>query len=272
MNDARLPLLVEPQQLSTVLKEANLLIVDLCKPETYAQGHIPGAVHLDYKQIIAARPPVMGLVPDSDHLSRLMSLVGAKPETHIVAYDDEGGGRAARFLYTLDIIGHAHYSLLNGGIHAWTNEGYPLETTVNTRAPSEYPVVLGQNPVATKDYIMDHLRNGDITLVDARSPAEYKGEKKFAEKAGHIPGAINLDWITLMDQTRNLRLKPESEIRKLLEQCQIHQDKPAVVYCQTHHRSALVYFALKVLGFSDVKGYPGSWSEWGNSAETPVET
>ncbi|MGD8566514.1 MAG: rhodanese-like domain-containing protein [Gammaproteobacteria bacterium] len=276
MDDIRLPLVVEPDQLVPVLENHDLLVVDLCKPETYAQGHIPGAVHLDYKQIIAAQKPVMGLVPDADHLGQLMSQIGATPQTHIVAYDDEGGGRAARLLYTLDIMQHNHYSLLNGGIHAWANEGHPLETTVNTRATTDYAVTLQQQPVATKDFILQRLGDPQLALIDARTPAEYSGEKKLAARGGHIPGATNLDWVNLIDRQHNMRLKPDSEIKQLLANIGVNAesfaDNPVVVYCQTHHRSALTYIALKNLGYSDVKGYPGSWSEWGNADDTPVET
>jgi thiosulfate/3-mercaptopyruvate sulfurtransferase len=275
MEHNKLPLLVEPEQLLPVLQNPDLLIIDLCKPETYSQGHVPGAVHVDYSQIIAAQRPVMGLVPDAEHLTRLMSSLGATPNTHIVTYDDEGGGRAARFLYTLDIMQHSRYSLLNGGIHAWANEGHPLETTSNTKPTTDYTVTLQQQPVATKGYILEHLDNDAVALIDARSPAEYCGEKKFAEKGGHIPGAVNIDWINLIDQQHNMRLKPADEIKRLLAQYRIttdHLDQPMVVYCQTHHRSALTYIALKLLGFSNVKGYPGSWSEWGNSTDTPVES
>lgn len=276
MEDIRLPLVVEPDQLLPLLEHNDLLIIDLCKPETYQQGHIPGAVHLDYKQIIAARKPVMGLVPDADHLGQLMSQIGATPDTHIVAYDDEGGGRAARLLYTLDIMQHSRYSLLNGGIHAWANEGYPLDTTVNTRPATEYRVTLQQQPVATKEYLLQHLGDAQVALIDARTPAEYSGEKKLAARGGHIPGAVNLDWVNLIDQQRNMRLKPDTEIKQLLANTgagtEPAADNTVVVYCQTHHRSALMYIAMKHLGYHNVKGYPGSWSEWGNSDDTPVET
>lgn len=271
MNNNRLPLLIEPDELRSAANNDNVVIVDLCKPETYAQSHIPGATYLDYKNLVTARPPVMGLIPDAGHLSTVMSQLGVTPDSHIVAYDDEGGGKAARFLYTLDVIGHKHYSLLNGGLPAWANEGHPLESTPNNRPAGHYHTdILGQ-AVATKEFILSHLNDAAIQIIDARSAGEFDGSKKFAEKAGHIPGAINLDWINLMDRQNNLRLKPDDELNNILHECRIASDLSTVVYCQTHHRSALMYFVLKHLGFKDVKGYPGSWSEWGNSHDTPVE-
>lgn len=272
MNDTRLPLIIEPDQLESILNTDNIIVIDLCKPETYIQAHVPGAIHLDYKQIITANPPIMGLVPGTEHLSALLSQCGVTRDSHIVAYDDEGGGKAARLLYTLDTIDHDKYSLLNGGLHAWASEGHPMESSANTLPSSQYQAEFNQQPVATKQFILDHLNNDSIQLVDARSGAEYSGDKKFADRGGHIPGAINIDWLVLMDQQKNLRLKNDEELNKLLSEQNITPEKTTVVYCQTHHRSALTYIALKHLGFNDVKGYPGSWSEWGNSPDTPIES
>jgi thiosulfate/3-mercaptopyruvate sulfurtransferase len=213
----------------------------------------------------------MGLVPDAAYLSSLLSQTGISPTTHLVVCDDEGGGKAARFIYTLDVIGHDRYSLLNGGLHAWVNEGHPLQSTSNKLPVTKYQAILHEQPVATKTYILDHLDDMAMQIIDARSPAEYMGLKKFADRAGHIPGAINMDWMLLIDRQRNLRLKPDSELRKLLADHGLSSEKATIVYCQTHHRSALTYFVLKYLGYTDVKGYPGSWSDWGNSVETPVE-
>lgn len=272
MNNTRLPHIIEPDQLESILKTPNIVVIDLCKPETYIQAHVPGAIHLDYKQIVTASPPVMGLVPGAEHLNAILSQCGVTRESHIIAYDDEGGGKAARLLYTLDIIGHDKYSLLNGGLHAWASEGHPLESTANTLPASDYQADYQKQPVATKQLILDHLEDDSIQLVDARSSAEFTGAKKFAEKGGHIPGAINIDWLELMDQKNNLRLKSDEELNKLLKEQNVSPEKTTIVYCQTHHRSALTYIALKHLGFKDIKGYPGSWSEWGNSPDTPVDS
>ena len=99
------------------------------KAETYLKMHIPGAVQLDYLRIIASQRPVMGLVPDDATLATLFSGLGIDADTHVIAYDDEGGGRAARLLWTLEVAGHTRGSLLNGGLHSWANEGHPLDTT-----------------------------------------------------------------------------------------------------------------------------------------------
>ena len=118
----------------------NLLVVDLSKIENYLKMHVPGAVHIEYPQIIAASRPVMGLVPDDATLESVFSALGIDEHTHVVAYDDEGGGRAARLLWTLEVAGHKQYSLLNGGLHAWVNEGHPLETSAATPTAKTFQV------------------------------------------------------------------------------------------------------------------------------------
>lgn len=266
-----LPLLIEADQLQALLGSEGLLVVDLCKPDTYAKGHIPGAVHLDYAQIVAQQPPVMGLLPSAETLGNILSLIGLTPETQVVAYDDEGGGRAARLLWTLDALGHPHSALLNGGLHAWANENHPLEVHQNHVAQSSYLAQFNDKVVARKAEILAGLDDPAVALWDSRSPEEYTGTKKFAQRGGHIPGAINMDWFNVMDQTRNLRLKPEAELRALLDARGLTPDKTVITYCQTHHRSALTYFVLKLLGYPKAKGYPGSWSEWGNAEDTPIE-
>ncbi len=266
-----MPLVIEPEQLEQKLGHDGLLVVDLCKPETFAKGHIPGAVHLDYAQIVRLDRPRMGLLPDATSLSNIFSSIGLTPKTQVVAYDDEGGGRAARFLWTLDTVGHKTASLLDGGLFSWTNEGHSLEITAHHPAQSKYAVNITDAPLASRDYILSHLNDPGVVLWDSRSALEYSGKKKFAERGGHIPGAINIDWFEVMDRSRNMRLKPEMDLRALLEGKGITRDKTVITYCQTHHRSALTYFVLKVLGYPNIKGYPGSWSDWGNSPDTPIE-
>lgn len=272
MTTAQTSLIIEPEQLQTQLDTPDLLIVDLGKPGTYARAHIPGAIHLDYAQIIAIQEPVMGLLPDAATLSQVFSDIGLSPDTHVIAYDDEGGGRAARLLWTLDAIGHTKASLLNGGIGAWFNEGLLTENAPVQATPCTYQATIVDTVVADRQFILEHLDDDNVMLLDSRSPEEYRGEKKFAERAGHIPGAVNLDWLDVMDKTRNMRLKPENALRVLMEERGLTEDKTIVTYCHTHHRSALTYFALKVLGYPKIKGYPGSWSDWGNSENTPTET
>ncbi|MCW8920810.1 MAG: sulfurtransferase [Sedimenticola sp.] len=271
MNKLDLPLIIEPAMLEPLLEESHLLVVDMTKPSTYAQIHIPGAVYLDYGQIIGMRKPAMGLLPQPALLEKCFSDIGIDDTIHVVAYDDEGGGKAGRLLWTLEAMGHTGFSLLNGGLHAWANEGHPVEQAVTPPVPKVFHAKPTETPVATAEYIMEHLQDGTLGLLDARTPDEYNGNKRFAERGGHIPGAVNMDWMLALDQQRNLRLKSQSELEGLLSKLGLTKDQQLITYCHTHHRSSLTYIMLKSLGFPRVKGYPGSWSDWGNRQDTPVD-
>jgi len=270
MIPGQLPLIVEPDELQPALGDDHILIVDLSQIQFHHQAHIPGAVHLDYARIVTARPPVMGLLPEAAQLNALFSSLGIGATTQVVAYDNEGGGKAARLLWTLEAADHPHYSLLNGGFSAWRNEGHPIDSRASDRVATPYRVHLNDGVIADKNYILSHLHDPVISLVDCRSPAEYTGQDLRARRGGHIPGAVNIEWTRALDPQRHMRLKAEDALRALYEQAGVTPDKHVITYCQTHHRSALSYIVLKNLGY-DVRGYPGSWSEWGNDSDTPLE-
>jgi thiosulfate/3-mercaptopyruvate sulfurtransferase len=271
MTEPLLPLIVEPEALEAALGTEGLLVVSVDEPATYAQGHVPGAVHLRFASLIAPRPPAMGTIADAARLSEAFSAIGLTPETHVVAYDGEGSGKASRLLWTLDVIGHSRFSLLNGGLQAWVGEGHPVETEPATPTPSDYRVGAFGNALADKQYILDRLDDGSTVVLDARTPAEYTGQDMRSARGGHIPGAANFDWMLAVDRDRNLRLKPEAELRAMLEERGITPDKEVVAHCQTHTRSSHSYIVLKSLGYPRIRGYDGSWSEWGNDPDVPVE-
>lgn len=266
-----LPLLTEPETLEDVLGNPDLLLVDLCHPERYSVGHIPGAVHVDPKETQLGLPPAPGALPEPELLQRLLDRIGLTPERHVVVYDDEGGGWAGRFIWLLDCVGHQHYSLLNGGWIAWNEEGRPLTDAIPKPSPSHYPLQLQHEPVATLEQVLRSLDDPQTQIWDARSPGEYRGERQAATKSGHIPGARNLEWTQTMDPARSFRLRSESELKKQLESQGIDLEKRIITHCQTHHRSGLTYFIAKLLGARQVQGYAGSWAEWGNNPSTPVE-
>jgi len=271
MNLNELPLLIEPAQLEALLGEEKLLVVDLCRREQYDRFHLPGAVHLDYGLIVSGQRPTPGLLPPAAQIARVFGALGLRRDHHVVALDDEGGGKAARLLWTLDVIGHPRWSLLNGGIHAWANEHHKLDGRAVQPTPRDYPVEYDEKQIATLDWIRAHLDDPEVRVLDARTAEEYHGYKVFANRAGHIPGAANLDWQQTMDRDRNQRFLPEEELRGLLAERGLTPDKQIVCHCHTHHRSSHSYVMLRMLGYPHVTGYPGSWSDWGNHPDVPVE-
>lgn len=265
-----LPLILEPDALEAQLDRENLRVIDLSKAETHVEAHVPGAIHLEYARIVRSDKPIMGLLPDTRQLCTLFSRLGIGADTHVVAYDDEGGGKAARLLWTLGVMGHHSVSMLNGGLYAWANEHHRLDGHATEPTPAEFECRYAETEVADKQYILDHLDDTDVALLDARSAEEYSGAKRLSARAGHIPGAINSDWQLTLDRDRNLRLQPQQALRDLFEQRQITPDQEVIVYCQSHQRSAHTYVVLKSLGYTRVRGYAGAWSDWGNDANTPI--
>ena len=247
MTDTRPSLLIETDMLEDILYSKDILIVDLGKADTYRKLHIPGAVFVDYGQIVAVSKPVMGLLPDDGTLQRIFSSLGIGHDTYVVAYDDEGGGRAARFLWTLEVAGHTRFALLNGGLHAWANEGHPYDDAAVTPVAATFEVTHNGAPVADSAYIRTRLGDPGVGLLDVRSVEEFDGVKRLADRGGHIPGAVNLEWTLAMDQTRNLRFKPDEELERLYARIGITPEREIITYCQSHHRSAHTYIVLRHL-------------------------
>ena len=266
-----LPLLIEPDQLEPLLGNENLLILDVSSAENHARFHIPGAIHIPPASLVCGIQPATGKLPDIEQLNTVFSAVGLDDNKHVIAYDDEGGGWAGRLIWTLDVLGHKQYSYLNGGLHSWINEGHPTEQTVNQAKTTTYNAQIDRSPIADLEDVLSLLNSEGTAIWDARSAEEYAGTKVVAQRGGHIPGAINLDWLELMDRERNLRLVNLTNLQERLDSLGITQDKAVITHCQTHHRSGLSYLAMKLLGYPDIKGYHGSWSEWGNREDTPIE-
>ena len=264
-----LPLVIEPADLATRLQAPELILVDLSPAARYAEGHLPGARWVDSKRTQRAQAPAPGLLPEKPQLEALLGELGHREDAVYVVYDDEGGGWAGRFIWLLDVIGHKAYHYLDGGIHAWIGEGYALSQDVPAAVNGPVVLTLHDEPTATREYLQSRLGAADLAIWDARSAAEYSGEKVLAAKGGHIPGAKHLEWTTGMDKTRNLRIRPD--MAQILKDLGITPDKEVITHCQTHHRSGFTYLVAKALGYPRVKGYAGSWGEWGNHPDTPVE-
>ena len=271
---SRLPVatIIEPEQLSELLNTAGIRIVDLSEKENYANCHIPGAVHMDYGRLVAALPEHNGPLIKDSSLYALLSEAGIDADTHVIVYDEADNAKACRLIWTLDLIGHSHYSLLNGGLHSWLDERHPAGQSAITPEPSEpqYEVTLTPYSVDLL-YLLQNLNNDNLLIVDCRTPEEYRGEDIRAQRGGHIPGAVNFDYRLLIEPEHSNRIHPPAELEKLFAQHGIRPKHEIVVHCHSHRRSALVYQALRSLGYPNVKAYPGSWAEWGNNLDTPVE-
>lgn len=268
MSDCQLPLFLDADALAREHGRPGLKIVAVDTPEAFESGHIPGAVRIGYDQISQDRPPVKGLLPDSDALAASLGRIGITPDDHVVAYDRTGGGQAGRLLFSLDVLEHDCFSLLDGGLQAWRDSGRALERGAVATQTTDYPSRLQANRVADKTFILNRLDDAKLKLLDTRSVDEYAGRDRRAARGGHIPGAVHMDWQEFKDEEH--RLRPHAQLLSLLAEKGITPADEVVVYCHSHHRSAHTYAALKALGFQHLRGYPGAWSDWGNDPDVPV--
>lgn len=272
---AAFPLLLEPEALAEQLPfstDDKILIIEQARLETYLENHIPGSVWLDFKRLQSCDKPTPGLLPPLEQLSEVFSELGLSSDVHVICSDDEGGGWAGRLIWVLDCLGHSRYSYLNGGLTAWLAAGLPTESGESHPQASRYQAaLLNTHCTLTKEQILQRLGQPDFAVWDARSAAEYSGEKVISQRGGHIPGAVNYEWTLGMDKENGLRIRNLDEFRTLLNGMGLDKSKEIATHCQTHHRSGFTYLVGKILGFN-IKGYAGSWSEWGNDPATPVTT
>jgi thiosulfate/3-mercaptopyruvate sulfurtransferase len=270
MQDPLFSPVIDSLSLRARLGQSNLKLIDVRPAEAYRQGHLPGAVHFNIEQINIKKPPVSGLLPEPAALERLFSALGLGNSDSVIVYDEAGGPAAARLTWTLLASGHAQAAMLDAGYNGWLATGGGTEAHSPEIRPSSYRVRPDSRRVADRDYIKTRLHAKTTVLVDARTLPEYAGTDRRAARGGHIPGAVHFDWND-SKQPATDHFKPATELRPQLEALGITPDKEVICYCQSHQRSSVLCLLLEALGYPDVKGYPGAWSDWANAPDTPVE-
>lgn len=268
----KLPLVIEPEQLHQAMALDNLVIIDLSSDENYLAAHIPGAVHISPSRLLRGEGPIPNLIPDDSQLSALFSDCGITKSSQVVVYDDQNGPWAGRFIWSMHCCGLYQTSFLNGQLAAWIQHGYPTEQIPNEAEKSDIQVRNSGKLLADKNYIQNHLNDDSISIWDARSKAEYTGEKIVnASKGGHIPSAHWFEWTETLESLNPPRLAGSEELRENIRSAGIEIQKEVVTHCQTHRRSGLTYIAALHAGIEKIRCYDGSWFEWGNDKDTPVE-
>lgn len=267
-----LPFVIEPRELAGLLAQPaaqKLLILDLCRDAQYVAGHIDSAIHVPPQKIVAGTHPYPGKIASAAQLSRVFSFLGLTPETHVVVYDDEGGAWAGRMIWTLDAIGHKQVSYLNGGLHAWAESGLPLTTEAPVVSSVERQWTIDNRHVIEMADVLNSFDRADTVIWDARSPAEFYGDRQTALRNGHMPRAINIEWSELSDYAQGMRIRTDA--REYLAERGITADKNIITHCHSHHRSGFSYLVGRALGLN-IRAYHGGWAEWGNESNTPIES
>ncbi|WP_437882383.1 sulfurtransferase [Pseudomonas sp. LRF_L74] len=262
------PLALNPAHAWQLIQaHADVVVVDLGVLSRYQALHVPGAVHVDFRALLRQDESSIGLLPSAAALAELLSSLGHDEQRTYLFYDEDGSGWVGRFIWTLDVLGHSRYHFIDGGWDAWRESGLPTDATI--AAPARTSVALEQATDRVDiDYLLSRLDDPNIRLLDLRPHSEYTGDNLKAARGGHIPGAVHIDWSAFVDEQG--RINPA--VVERLDAYAIDRQNEIILYCHGFHRAARGYLALKVLGYEHVRGYSGSWSQWGNASSTPVET
>ena len=257
-------MLISTADLAKELQNQNLILIDARSFKEYSQGHIPGAVNLDLFAYHWFDTTSQGMQVFVEQTKKLLSFVGATLSKKIVFYDDVSGMLAARGVWMLMYFSHQNVLMLDGGIKKWRAENLPIETKTNGFSPSIFDGTSNPQIIADYDYIKQNL--GKAILIDARSKEEFIGDVIRGARKGHIPGAINVDFSANIAEDGTI--KNEKQLEELYK---IPKDAQIITYCQGAYRAANSFLVLRKLEIEKVKVYLGSWGEWSNRTELPVE-
>ena len=245
-------------------------LLDLRPAEAFSAGHIPGAVHLDLFGVSLIDTDPAPLSAFLWMIGHLLASRGVDPQRTVVVYDERSGVRAARAFWFLEYFGHPDVRQLDGGFGAWQREGRHVSRDAVPPKSSGWTVGRSDERLATWRQLRDRLDAADVAVLDTRTDGEYYGTTVRAQRGGAVPGAVHIEW------TRNLgedgAFRPAAELREMYERAGITPDKEVISYCQGGYRAAHSYLALRLLGFPRVRNYIGSWKEWGDRDDLPIET
>lgn len=270
--------LVETDWVAAHLNDANVRIIESDEdPLLYAIGHIPGAAQVDWFSTL--QHPLRRDFLTKEKFEETLSSLGIGNDTTVVFYGDKSNWFACYALWLFQYYGHQNVKIMNGGRLKWEKESRPLVKEVATHAKASYRAKEADKSIrAFRDEVLKQS-NEKKPLVDVRSPKEYSGEllhmpnypQEGATRGGHIPGAANIPWSTAVNEADST-FKTADELRALFEDKNIKSNGEVVAYCRIGERSSLTWFVLKyLLGYPNVKNYDGSWTEWGNLVDAPIE-
>lgn len=245
----------------------------------YDTGHIPGAVHVDWRKDLNDQT-VRDYI-DPEGFSKLAESIGITPETTLVFYGDKSNWWSCYALWVFSLFGHKDLRIVNGGRDKWIAEGRPVTKEKPQYPATKYPTPSGRKDSEIRAFQQEALAQSKAgkPLIDVRSPGEFKGEithmpeypQEGVLRGGHIPAAKSVPWKTAAKDDGTF--KSAEELRKIyVENLNFSPSEPTVVYCRIGERSSHTWFVLtKLLGFENVRNYDGSWTEWGNSVRVPIQ-
>jgi thiosulfate/3-mercaptopyruvate sulfurtransferase len=247
-------------------KQDNTIVIDVRSFSEYKKGHVPGAINIDLFQLHWFDTTKRGIKDFNRQTGLLLSNIGIRNESTVIFYDKTSGISAARGVWLLLYFSHRKVSMLDGGFEKWKSEDYPVETKSNPLHHFRFEGKLHPNIFADANEVKKSIYKKGVVILDARSKHEYDGSEIRAARKGHIPSSVNIDW------TRNVHhgiFKSNEKLSKIYSK--IPKNVKIITYCQGGYRAAHTFLTLKMLGYKNVKMYLGSWGEWGNRLDLPIE-
>ncbi len=271
--------LVTTEWLTEHLSDPGLRIVESNEDVLlYSTGHIPGAVHIDWRSDLQDQTVRDYISPEG--FAELCRKNGIGPDTTVIFYGDKSNWWACYALWAFQLFGHENVKILDGGRDKWVAEGRPTTREVPTFVPTDYPVPAGRRDGEIRAFFDDTLAHSqaNLPLIDVRSPGEFVGDvthmpeypQEGVLRGGHVPGAKSVPWKKAVKDDSTF--KSADELRALYEgEAGLKPGDDIVAYCRIGERSSHTWFVLKyLLGYEKVRNYDGSWTEWGNRVRAPI--
>ncbi len=269
------PRLIETRELSNLTGHPSVRIIDMrTSLPDYLNGHIPNAVYLHFENLQIPAKGIPNQAPDRITLERLLgdNLSLSKP-MWVILYSEKSNPNATFLAWTLDYLGHKKVGILNGGWEKWTSEKLPTTQAYPSLLPNKFFGKVIRETLAEKKWLVNRLTSKNVVILDARAPKQYSGEEGDEIRRGHIPGAKNVHWETILEGEEARVWKQKEDLEKLFSEFGATKGKEIIVYSRAGREASHLYFTLKyVLGFPRVRLYRGSWVEWSGDRTLPVKT